>query len=76
MEKCVAPSLLEFTQKLANYYPITYRKALDWVHLEDLPTWPRHGQERFKVKIGIDLENFLKAKGLAEEKIKKFIKSL
>jgi hypothetical protein len=78
MDKRLPPSLPDFTAQLAKFYPVTYKKALEWAHSGDLPCWPRNStiQERFKIRLGEPLRDFLRQKGMDDETIEQFLMCL
>jgi len=62
---------------LAKYYPpMTYRKALQFAHLdEDFPVWPRVRNEHFQVKVQ-ELKPFCQKIGLSDNAITAFLREL
>jgi hypothetical protein len=48
-----------FLKKLSKHRPVSYKTLLAWVDAERLPTFPRVGQERYKVKHCPELKCFL-----------------
>lgn len=76
MPNCVAPPLSLFIKKLAPYYPISYRKAYKWASNDLIPTWPRDGQEQYRIRVGDELKKFLLMKGVCQRDVEGFINSL
>jgi hypothetical protein len=59
-----------FHKKLSRHDRISYKKILGYVDAEILPTFPRYGQERYRIKFCRELIQFLIDRGLDEGQIK------
>lgn len=59
-----------FTSKLAKYEQVTYKQILGYADAGILPTLPRFGHERVRIKFCRELIEFLIDRSLTEHEIK------
>ena len=60
-------SVRKFAKSLARFYPTSYSQALGWADSGELPTWPRLGNEPYRVRLDARLRDFLLSRGLDEQ---------
>lgn len=63
-------SVPEFRERLAKYRQISYKKVLGYAEADVLPTMPRYGGERIRIKFCREVLQFLIDEGLEEHQIR------